>query len=215
MEQYIGLDVSLKETHFCVVDVAGVVLARGREAIADLAGELGDKALAIPCDVARYWEVEAAFRAGAETFGGLDVVINNAGVIEPVARIEDSDPDAWSLAFDINLKGIYNGAHAALPYMLERGGTIIGISSGAANSALEGWSHYCTSKAAAKMLTMCLHTELGGRGIRALGLSPGTVATQMQFVPDIAWALSPWRMMKPASASGRVGGSSRFVLICA
>ncbi|MBF9044557.1 SDR family NAD(P)-dependent oxidoreductase [Rhodobacterales bacterium HKCCE4037] len=157
-----------------------VLMARGREAIADLAGEIGTNALAVPCDVTRYWEVEAAYKAAVETFGSLDVVINNAGVIEPVARIENTDPGAWGQVIDINLKGTFNGARAALPYMAGRGGTIIGISSGAATNALEGWSHYCSSKAAALMLTRCLHKEMGDKGIRALGLSPGTVATQMQ-----------------------------------
>ncbi|MBY4894467.1 short-chain dehydrogenase [Jannaschia sp. EhC01] len=156
-----------------------VLLARSRDAIAELTGEIGENALAVPCDVARYWEVEAAFRAAVETFGALDVVINNAGVIEPVARIEDTDPGAWGQVIDINLKGTFNGIRAALPHMTQ-GGTIIGISSGAATNPLEGWSHYCASKAAALMLTRSLHKEMGDRGIRALGLSPGTVATQMQ-----------------------------------
>ncbi|MEJ6391097.1 SDR family oxidoreductase [Gymnodinialimonas ulvae] len=157
-----------------------ILMARGRDAIVELAGEIGDAALAVPCDVTRYWEVEAAFNAAVETFGALDVVINNAGVIEPVARIDASDPEAWAQVIDINLKGTFNGARAALPLMAGRGGTIIGISSGAATNALEGWSHYCSSKAAALMLTRCLHKEVGDQGIRALGLSPGTVATQMQ-----------------------------------
>ncbi|MEJ6395782.1 SDR family oxidoreductase [Gymnodinialimonas sp. 2305UL16-5] len=164
---------------FAALGANVVLLARSRDAIATLSGELGQTALAVPCDVARYWEVEAAFQAAVDTFGALDVVINNAGVIEPVARLEEADPDAWSQAFDINLKGVFNCIRAALPHM-RAGGTIIGISSGAATSALEGWSHYCSSKAAALMLTQCLHREMGDKGIRALGLSPGTVATQMQ-----------------------------------
>lgn len=164
---------------FAALGAKVVLMARSRDAIVELAGEIGANALAVPCDVARYWEVEAAFRAAVETFGSLDVVINNAGVIEPVARIEASDPDAWGQAIDINLKGTFNGIRAALPHM-SGGGTIIGISSGAATNALEGWSHYCASKAAALMLTRSLHKEMGERGIRALGLSPGTVATQMQ-----------------------------------
>jgi NAD(P)-dependent dehydrogenase (short-subunit alcohol dehydrogenase family) len=65
--------------------------------------------------------------------------------------------------------------------MLARGeGTILTISSGAAHSAIEGWSHYCASKAGAAMLTDMVHAEYGNQGIRAIGLSPGTVATQMQ-----------------------------------
>ncbi|RMA42890.1 SDR family oxidoreductase [Rhodophyticola porphyridii] len=158
-----------------------VLLARSQEAIADLAGEIGDTALAVPCDVSRYWEVEAAIAAAVETFGGLDVLINNAGVIEPISHLVNADPEAWSHVIDINLKGVFNGMRAAMPGMIARGGgTIITISSGAAHNALEGWSHYCTSKAGAAMLTMCLHKEAADQGIRAMGLSPGTVATQMQ-----------------------------------
>lgn len=157
------------------------LLARSRESIADLAGEIGDAALAVPCDVSRYWEVAAAVAACEETFGGLDVLINNAGVIEPIAHMDAADPEAWGHVIDINLKGVFHGMRAAMPVMeTNGGGTIITISSGAAHNALEGWSHYCTSKAGAAMLTMCLHKEGAEKGIRAMGLSPGTVATEMQ-----------------------------------
>jgi len=73
------------------------------------------------------------------------------------------------------------GMRAALPVMLSQGGgTVITISSGAAYSPVEGWSHYCSSKAGALMLTRMLDMENRAEGIRAMGLSPGTVATQMQ-----------------------------------
>ena len=158
-----------------------VLLARSRESLVELAGEIGDQALAVPCDVSRYWEVDAAVTAAEETFGGLDVLINNAGVIEPISHLAEADPDAWSHVIDINLKGVFYGMRAAMPGMMARGGgTILTISSGAAHNALEGWSHYCTSKAGAAMLTMCAHKEGAENGIRAMGLSPGTVATEMQ-----------------------------------
>jgi len=157
------------------------LLARSRDEIAQIAGDIGDAALAIPCDVSRFWELEAAVNACVESFGRLDIVINNAGVIKPIASMAESDPDAWGHVIDINLKGVYYGMRAALPVMTAAGGgTIITISSGAAHNALDGWSHYCTSKAGAAMLTKCLHKEAVGNGIRAMGLSPGTVATQMQ-----------------------------------
>lgn len=166
---------------FAVAGANTVLLARDRDAIAELAGEIGATALAVPCDVARYWEVEAALGAGAEAFGGIDIVINNAGVIDPISPVAAIDPDAWDQLIDINVKGVFHVARAAVPHMKARGaGTIINISSGAATNALEGWSAYCTSKAAVKMFTACLHKELGMGGIRALGLSPGTVATDMQ-----------------------------------
>ncbi len=158
-----------------------VLMARDREAIASLAGEIGAAALAVPCDVTRYWEVETALAAAVKTFGRLDVLVNNAGVIDPIAAIAAADPEAWGQAIDINLKGVFHGVHAAIPLILDSGGgTIITVSSGAAVNALEGWSAYCSSKAGAKMLTACLHREMGDKGIRALGLSPGTVATDMQ-----------------------------------
>ncbi|MGR3436011.1 MAG: SDR family oxidoreductase, partial [Shimia sp.] len=113
--------------------------------------------------------------------GPVDALVNNAGVIDPIARIEDSDPTAWGAVVDINLKGVYHGYRAVLPGMLARGrGTILNISSGAAKGALEGWSHYCATKAAVLSLTRCGHEEAGDKGVRVLGLSPGTVATDMQ-----------------------------------
>ena len=157
------------------------LLARSREEIADIAGEIGKSALAIPCDVSGYWEMEAAVRASIDTFGRLDILINNAGVIDPIANLSEADPDAWGQLIDINVKGVFHGMRAALPSMITQGaGTILTISSGAAHNALEGWSAYCTSKAGAAMLTRAAHVEAAGHGIRAMGLSPGTVATQMQ-----------------------------------
>ena len=161
---------------------ANVVLAaRSREAIEALAGQIGPQALAVTCDVSRYDDVFAAVEACQARFGGLDVLIGNAGVIEPISHMATSDPADWGQVIDINLKGIYYGMRAAMPVMQAAGGgTIITISSGAAHNALEGWSHYCTSKAGAAMLTMCAHKEGAAYGLRAMGLSPGTVATDMQ-----------------------------------
>ncbi|MBO6866656.1 MAG: SDR family oxidoreductase [Thalassococcus sp.] len=157
------------------------LVARGADQIADLAGEIGENAVAIPCDISRYWEVEQAIENCIKAFGRLDVLINNAGVIEPVSHLAEADPDAWGQVIDINLKGVFHGMRAALPVMLEHGGgTILTIGSGAAHGPVEGWSHYCSSKAGALMLTRMANKEYGDKNIRAISLSPGTVATQMQ-----------------------------------
>ncbi|WP_179378136.1 SDR family oxidoreductase [Jannaschia marina] len=165
----------------CAAAGARVALvSRSTGAIADLAGEIGEAALAIPCDVANWQEMARAVDATVDTFGGLDVVINNAGVIEPIGPLGETDPSGWAGVIDVNVKGVYHGMRAALPIMAARGaGTLITISSGAAHRALAGWSAYCTSKAAAKMLTEAAHAEYG-ETLRVMGLSPGTVATQMQ-----------------------------------
>ncbi len=168
---------------FAAAGARVALLARSEEAIADLAGEIGEAALAIPCDVSRNWEMAKAVEATRDTFGQLDILIGNAGVIDPIGHLGDLDPDAWGQSIDINLKGVFHGMHAVLPTMLAQGGgTVITVSSGAASNAVEGWSAYCAAKAGAAMLTRMLHKEYGTRGIRAMGLSPGTVATEMQRV---------------------------------
>jgi len=167
-----------------VVAAAGAkvaLLARSKDSLEALAAEIGDKALALACDVANYASVEAAAQQTVARFGGLDVLINNAGVLKPIAPLAEADPADWAQVIDINTTGVFNGMRAVLPLMKQAGGgTILTVSSGAAHNALEGWSAYCTSKAGAAMLTTALDLEERSNGIRAMGLSPGTVATQMQ-----------------------------------
>lgn len=158
-----------------------VLVARSEDAIADLTAEIGPKAMAIPCDVSRFWEMQTAVNACVDTFGSLDVLINNAALLEPISHLVGADPEAWGHLIDVNVKGVFNGMRAAMPVMIENGGgTILTIGSGAAKTAYEGWGAYCASKAAALMLTHTIHNEAADKGIRAMSLSPGTVATQMQ-----------------------------------
>lgn len=177
-----------------------MLAARNAESIATIADDIrnqGGAADSIMCDVAGYPAVQAAISKTAERFGGLDVLVNNAGLIDPIARLSDSDPDAWSHVVDVNLKGVYYGMRAAVPEMMKRGGgTIINISSGAATGALEGWSHYCATKAAVLSLTKCGHKELSAHGICVVGLSPGTVATEMQ-VQIKASGINPVSQLDP------------------
>ena len=157
------------------------LMARSADELAALAAELDTQTLVQACDISDYTSVSAAVDATIKTFGQLDIVINNAGAIEPISHLRSVDPVGWDKVIDVNLKGVFYAMRAALPHMLGRGsGTIITVSSGAAHNPVEAWSHYCASKAGAAMLTECLHLENGASGIRAMGMSPGTVATQMQ-----------------------------------
>lgn len=167
---------------FAASGASVALLARSKEAIVDIAADIGPSAMAVVCDVSSNVEVERAIKEVVSHLGPIDVLVNNAGVIEPIALIADSDPEAWSKAIDINIKGVYYASKAVMAGMeTTGGGTIITIGSGAAHGALEGWSHYATSKAGALMLTRAFHTEGAGKGIRSINLSPGTVATQMQI----------------------------------
>ncbi|HYG86896.1 MAG TPA: SDR family oxidoreductase [Azospirillum sp.] len=134
----------------------------------------------LPCDVSDWNAVADAVRTVTERFGGIDIVVNNAGVVEPIGRLGDTDPALWHRNVAINLGGPYNLVRAALPSLLARRGTVINVSSGAAHRPIEGWSAYCAGKAGLAMLTGMLALEYGSEGLRVFGFQPGVVDTEMQ-----------------------------------
>lgn len=157
------------------------LIARSGDDIQALATRLGPQACAIPCDISDVSAVTRAIKTAQSELGPIDILVNNAGVIDPIGHLTTTEIDAWSQTIDINLKAVFYAMRLIVPNMIARGGgTVLTVSSGAAHSAVEGWSAYCTSKAGAAMLTRALDLEERGNGIRAIGLSPGTVATQMQ-----------------------------------
>ena len=166
---------------FAAAGAKVVLLARSKAKIDALAAELGGDALALRCDVSDWGDVLAAVQEITAKLGRLDVWVGNAGVIEPIARLAEVDPIEWAQSVATNLNGVLHGMRAVLPVMRAQGaGTIITLSSGAAHNPLEGWGAYCAAKAGAAMLTRVAHVEEGARGLRIMGLSPGTVATEMQ-----------------------------------
>ena len=165
---------------FAAAGARVAALARSWPAIEALAGQVGAQVMPIVCDVSSWPQTSAAMEAVSAKWGRIDVLVNNAGQIEPIARIADAAPQDWAQAVQVNLAGAFHAIRAVLPHMKAAGGgTIINVSSGAATSPYEGWSAYCAAKAGVLMLTRSLHLEEGPT-IRALGLSPGTVATDMQ-----------------------------------
>ena len=160
--------------------------ARSRDTVraeADALTQAGHTAIGLACDVTDWASVQSAVEAATTAHGAPDIIVNNAGTIEPLAHLADSDPALWAQAVAVNLLGTYHGMRAVLPAMRARNsGTVVNISSGAANSDLPGWSHYCATKAGARKLTEVAARELregGHDGVTVVGLSPGTVATDM------------------------------------
>ena len=180
--QGIGLAVA----EHLVKEGASVSIAARRKDILDASVETLSKygsAYGYVCDVSDYDQVKATVDLAVAQFGGLDILVNNAGLLAPVHRVADFAPKDWDQVIDVNVKGVFYMMHAALPNMIvQGGGTILNISSGAAYGVLEGWSHYCASKAAVLQLTRSGHEEYAAQGITCLGLSPGTVATDMQVL---------------------------------
>lgn len=161
-----------------------ILAARTRTEIDAVTEEIrghGGQATAVSCDVTDYAAFTAAIDAAVDAVGQLDILVNNAGVIDPIGHLTESDPEEWVRAAAINYTSVYYGLRLALPHMKAQGtGTIVNVSSGAAHSPLEGWSHYCSAKAGAHMLTQCADKECRDAGVTVVGLSPGTVATYMQ-----------------------------------
>ncbi|KAH7044524.1 oxidoreductase-like protein [Macrophomina phaseolina] len=129
--------------------------------------------------------VEAAAAATARAFGGLDVLVNNAGYMPPWAPISgaDSDPDAWWSALEINLRGTHLATRAFVPLLLARGEsglkTIVNVSSTGALALRAGASAYQVSKMAVLKFTESVVTEYAGRGLLCYAVHPGSVRTEL------------------------------------
>lgn len=181
---------------------ASVVLAARTvdqiEAIAEQILSNGGKATAVACDVSDFQSMDNAVKTCLDTYGTLDIFVGNAGVIDPIGPLVTSNPASWAHAVQINMLGAYNGLRSVLPIMkAQQSGTIINISSGAAHSPMEGWSHYCAAKAATAMLLNNARLEHENDNIRFFGFRPGTVATYMQAAIK-ASGINPVSQMDPS-----------------
>lgn len=155
--------------------------ARGQSALEQAAAQM-DAATVMPvvCDVSDQASVEAAVAQVAARFGPVTALVNNAGVIDPIGLLHETDPGEWMRLIQINISGAMLASRAVLPGMLAQGhGAIVNLSSGAAHNAVEGWSGYCTSKAGLNMFTRCLAAEYGPLGLRVHDFTPGVVGTDM------------------------------------
>lgn len=157
-----------------------VVTARHTEEIDAVAREItngGGEAYAIPCDVGSVDLVETLFEAS----GPVDILINNAGSVHPIAPVVDADVVAWRDSIAANLTGVFLMCHYALPHMLGAGwGRIVNVTTGAVRGNTAGWSAYSSAKAGVETLTKVLAMETGRHGVRVNAVRPGIVDTEMQ-----------------------------------
>ena len=156
--------------------------ARSADALNTVAASIqenGGTALALEADAGDADAMAGVLSKTVSEFGGLDGLINNAGMIDPIARMEAADAADWAHIFNINLVSPVVLTRMALPHLRASKGALVNISSGAAHRPLEGWSAYCATKAALWMATQALHLE-EGEVIDAYAASPGTVDTEMQ-----------------------------------
>lgn len=161
-----------------------VVVCSRSAATLDAAGESfarhGDRVLLRPCDVSREADVIDLVSATVERFGGLHVLVNNAGVYGPIGDITDLDSQAWSDAMQTNVMGVFHACKHAVPHMRKEGfGRIINVSGGGATKPMPGYSSYCASKAAVVRFTETLALELDADGILVNSIAPGFIATDI------------------------------------
>jgi len=136
--------------------------------------------LTLEADISAAAAVEEMFAALDKAWGGIDVLINNAGVDGPRALAWEADAAAWSRVLEINLMGAFHCARAALRRMVtHRSGVIINTSSVHEQIAWSGYSAYATSKAGLSMLSKTLAQEAGPFGVRVLCIAPGAIRTSI------------------------------------
>ena len=140
----------------------------------------GGTAISVQADVTDYDSVVQAFDTAAREFGGIDIVVINAGGnYDDSHDIESSSPEQWANTVQVNLIGSYHTAHAAIPHLKERGGgKIIAIGSGLGHRGRPGESAYAAAKAGLSMLMRVLAQELWPHSISVNELIPGPVLTE-------------------------------------
>lgn len=141
----------------------------------------GGKALAYAADVSDERQVQELVLSAERWVGPASILVNNAGVLDPMAPLARTDPTAWLRHIAVNVGGVYLCARAVLPGMFERGyGRIVNVSSSAARRASAGWTAYGAGKAAVDQLTRALALEVEDTGITACAFYPGYMDTRMQ-----------------------------------
>ena len=176
------------------------------EALVDESARAGGRAVAVQADVSRQDAAERLFRAVDETLGPLDVLVNNAGMLDS-CRVEDMDEERLERIFRANVYSMFLCARQAVRRMSTRfggrGGAIVNLSSVASRlGGLAGGSHYAATKGAIDSFTLALAKEVGAEGIRVNAVRPGLIQTDIHDVHGGQAAMETLARTTPLQRSG-------------
>lgn len=165
------------------------VVAAGRRAdrlgeVVERITESGGHAVAVTGDVRDADTCRAWVAKAVDQFGGLDSLVNAAGVIGPAAGLLGTEPAEWDRMMDTNLRSVFLMTRAAAPALIERKGSVVSISSVAGLRPYTGMFAYCVSKAGVDMFTQCAALDLAPHGVRVNAVNPGVVVTELHTVTN-------------------------------
>lgn len=172
------------------------VVARTAAELDSLVSEIeatGARGIAFAADLRARSACDGAVAAAVECFGGLQILVNNAGV-GAFANVQDTADEDWDNVITTNLTAVFRLTRAAIPHLAHAGGHVVMISSLAGQNPIAGMATYCASKAALDHFAACLMLEVRQRGIRVTTIAPGSVDTEFggsARPPDTSWMLSP------------------------
>ncbi|MGK9171575.1 SDR family oxidoreductase [Inquilinus limosus] len=169
----------------------------------------GGEAIAVQADVADAAAVAALFDAAENAFGGIDVLVNCAGVLK-LARIAEFDDRTFDQTIAVNLKGTFNGCREAAK-RLRDGGRIVNFSTSVIGVRLPTYGVYVASKAAVEALTQVLAQEMRGRGISVNAVAPGPVATELFLEGKSPEIIDRMAKMNPLERLGQTEDIARVV----
>jgi NAD(P)-dependent dehydrogenase (short-subunit alcohol dehydrogenase family) len=157
------------------------LVGRDAETLADVARNVkdaGGEAMEVRADVTIEREAQRAVEEAVEHFGGLDVLVNAAGIISN-GTVENTPLADWDAMMNVNLRSVFQLMQLAVPHLEKRPGNVVNVSSVTGLRAFPGVLAYCVSKAGVDQLTRCAALELAAKGIRVNAVNPGVVVTNI------------------------------------
>ena len=189
-----------------------IISSRSQQSVDNVIQEIHDKfpskkenVLGLKCDVSKYSDVKSLVDVSVKTFGRIDVLVNNAGIVY-FKSIMDTTEEEWNNTIDTNLKGVFLFTKEVLPYMIEnKSGVIVNVSSGAGKSGFPNLSAYCASKFGVIGFTESIAKEVSNYNVKVMAICPGGVDTKM--IDDIVrdgYNLSNRNLMKPEQVAKKI-----------